>query len=111
MTIDRFFEKELHCNAARSARQPLSAFASRFTALRAARCSRRRRGRKSEPRAPRTGYVDLIPLAIQDRVARELALLVRVIGSSPRLHIQSITFHFGAIAAGVKLQAAKVSIA
>src|SRR6266850_8505942 len=105
MTIDRLFEKELHCNAARSARQPLNALASRFTALRAARCSQRRRSRKREPRALRTGYVYLIPLAIRDRVARELAVLVRVIGSSPRLHIQSITFHFGAIAKGVKLQA------
>ena len=83
MTIDRSFEKELHCNAARSARQPLSAFANRFTALRSARGSQRRRGRKREPQALRTGYVYLLPPAIQDSVDRERALMVPVICSSP----------------------------
>ena len=83
MTIDRSFEKELHCNAAQGARQPLSAFANRFTAQRNARCSQRRRGRERGPQALRTGYVSRAPPAIEDSVDRERTVLVRLMVQLP----------------------------
>src|SRR2546422_1165737 len=107
MMIGRLFEKEIHCNAARGARHPLSAVGSRFTALRTARCSQERRGH--EPQL-RTGYVSRPPQAIHDSVDRERAMVVRVICSPPHLHMQLTTFREPGLGS-VKLQGPNVSIA